>query len=65
MTKISFMSWLRMRKKLLDIEECTSIADIGYYNVTEIKNCIDDGMAVYIKKSKTNNSKKNNEFRKE
>ena len=38
-------------KKLLDIEECTVIADTGYYNATEIKNCIDDGMTVYIKKS--------------
>lgn len=52
-------------KKLLDIEECTVIADTGYYNAAEIKNCIDDGMTVYIKKSKANNSTKNNEFRKE
>lgn len=52
-------------KELLDIEECTVIADTGYYNATEIKNCIDDGMTVYIKKSKANNSTKNNEFRKE
>lgn len=40
-------------KKLLDIEECTVIADTGYYNATEIKNCIDDGMTVYIKKIKS------------
>lgn len=52
-------------KKLLDIEECTVIADTGYYNAAEIKNCINDGMTVYIKKSKANNSTKNNEFRKE
>ena len=31
----------------------------------KLKNCIDDGMTVYIKKSKANNSTKNNEFRKE
>lgn len=39
-------------KELLDIEECTVIADTGYYNATEIKNCIDDGMTVYIKNQK-------------
>ena len=52
-------------KELLDIKECTVIADTGYYNATEIKKCIDDGMTVYIKKSKANNSTKDNEFRKE
>lgn len=25
--------------ELLDIEECTVVADTGYYNATEIKNC--------------------------
>lgn len=52
-------------KELLGIETITVIADTGYYNATEIKNCIDDGMTVYIKKSKANNSTRNNEFRKE
>lgn len=52
-------------KELLDIETIKVIADTGYYNATEIKNCIDDGMTVYIKKSKANNSTRNNEFRKE
>ncbi|MBO5484747.1 MAG: IS1182 family transposase [Lachnospiraceae bacterium] len=50
---------------LLNIENSTVIADTGYYNGTEIKNCIDDGMKVYIKKAKANNSTKDNEFRKE
>lgn len=50
---------------LLGIEKTTVIADTGYYNGTEIKNCIDDGMKVYIKKAKANNSTKDNEFRKE
>lgn len=50
---------------LLELDECTVIADTGYYNGTEIKNCIDDGMAVLIKKAKANNSTKDNEFRKE
>ena len=38
--------------ELLNIEECTVVADTGYYNGTEIKNCIDDGMTVLIKKAK-------------
>lgn len=50
---------------LLESEECTVIADTGYYNASEIKNCVDDGMIVLIKKAKANNSTKNNEFRKE
>lgn len=51
--------------ELLDVESPTVIADTGYYNGTEIKNCVDDGMSVYIKKAKANNKTKNNEFRKE
>ena len=50
---------------LLDSEECTVIADTGYYNATGIKSCIDDGMTVLIKKAKANNRTKDNEFRKE
>lgn len=38
--------------ELLTTEAVTVIADTGYYNVTEIKNCVDDGMNVYIKKQK-------------
>lgn len=50
---------------LLETEDTTVLADTGYYNGTEIKNCIDDGLKVYIKKAKANNSTKDNEFRKE
>lgn len=50
---------------LLDVENPEVLADTGYYNGTEIKNCIDDGMKVYIKKARANNSTKDNEFRKE
>lgn len=50
---------------LLNIKNSTVIADTGYYNGAEIKNCIDDGMKVYIKKARANNSTKENEFRKE
>ncbi len=51
--------------ELLNVENLTAIADTGYYNGTEIKKCIDDGINVYIKKAKANNSTKDNEFRKE
>lgn len=51
--------------ELLDVESPTVIADTGYYNGTDIKNCVDDGMSVYIKKAKANNKTKDNEFRKE
>lgn len=51
--------------ELLKIDGPTVIADTGYYNGTDIKNCIDDDMTVYIKKAKANNKTKNNEFRKE
>lgn len=51
--------------ELLDVANPTIIADTGYYNGTEIKRCIDDGMNVYIKKTKANNSTRENEFRKE
>lgn len=50
---------------LLETEMSTVIADTGYYNGTEIKKCIDDGMNVFIKKAKANNSTKDNKFRKE
>lgn len=50
---------------LLETEECTVVADTGYYNASEIKNCLDDGMTVLIKKAKANNSTKDNEFRKD
>lgn len=50
---------------LLGTEKQKVLADTGYYNGTEIKNCIDDGMTVYIKKARANNSTKENEFRKE
>lgn len=51
--------------ELLEKESSTVLADTGYYNGTEIKNCVDAGMNVFIKKAKANNATKNNEFRKE
>ncbi|WP_333595545.1 IS1182 family transposase [Anaerospora hongkongensis] len=51
--------------EILEIESFTVIADTGCCNGAEIKNCIDDGMNVYIKKAKANNATKDNEFRKE
>ncbi len=51
--------------ELLEKESSTILADTGYYNGTEIKNCVDAGMNVFIKKAKANNATKDNEFRKE
>lgn len=50
---------------LLETENTTVLADTGYYNGTEIKKSIDEGMKVYLKKARANNSTKDNEFRKE
>lgn len=58
-------SMAKNASQLLEIDSPTVIADTGYYNGTDIKNCIDDGMTVYIKKAKANNKTKDNEFRKE
>lgn len=46
--------------ELLDVETPTVIAYTGYYNGTEIKNCVDDGISVYIKKARANNKTKDN-----
>lgn len=51
--------------ELLEKESSTVLADTGYYNGTEIKNCVDAGMNIFIKKAKANNATKDNEFRKE
>ncbi|HIU77098.1 MAG TPA: IS1182 family transposase [Candidatus Pelethocola excrementipullorum] len=58
-------SMAKNASELLEIDNTTVIADTGYYNATDIKNCIDDSMTVYIKKAKANNKTKYNEFRKE
>ena len=58
-------SMAKNASELLEIDNPTVIADTGYYNGSAIKNCIDDGMTVYIKKAKANNKTKDNEFRKE
>lgn len=34
--------------ELLNVDTPTVLADTGYYNGSEIKNCVDDGMNVYI-----------------
>ena len=48
--------------ELLEKESSTVLADTGYYNGTEIKNCVDAGMNVFIKKAKANNATKDNEL---
>lgn len=52
-------------KELLAVESTVVLADTGYYNGTEIKNCVDNNMTVYIKKAKANSATHNDEFRKE
>ncbi len=52
-------------KELLSCNTLEVVADTGYYNATDIKKCVDDGMTVYIKKARANSSTKNDEFRKE
>lgn len=52
-------------KGLVEPDEMAVIADTGYYNAPEIKKCVDTGMAVYIKKGKSNNTTKDSRYRKE
>ncbi len=52
-------------KELVKPDEMVVIADTGYYNAPEIKNCVDAGIAVYIKKGKSNNQTKENGYRKD
>ena len=49
-------------KKLVKPDEMTAIADTGYYNAPEIKRCVDAGISVYIKKSKSNNRTRENGY---
>ncbi len=49
-------------KELIEPGEMAVIADTGYYNAPEIKNCVDAGIGVYIKKCKSNNQTKENEY---
>ena len=51
-------------EKLAEPDEMVVIADTGYYNAPEIKNCIDAGIGVYIKKGKSNNQTRENRYRK-
>jgi len=50
--------------ELLDVESPILIADTGYYNGTEIKNCVDDGISAYIKKANANIKTKDKELQK-
>lgn len=52
-------------KKLLCKRKMKVLADTGYYNGTEIKECIDRKLQVLIKKSKANNQTHDNGFRKD
>ena len=52
-------------KELIEPDEMALIADTGYYSAPEIKNCVDAGIGVYIKKGKSNNQTKENGYRKD
>lgn len=52
-------------KELVEPDKMSVIADTGYYNAPEIKNCVDAGMNVYIRKGKSNNKTKENRYRKD
>ncbi len=41
------------------------VVDTGYYNASEIKQCVDKKLTIFIKRSKANNKTKNNEYRKD
>lgn len=60
-TKIVLNAYQEVLNKTYNLVD----ADTGYYNASEIKNCLDDGMTVLIKKAKANNSTKDYEFRKD
>lgn len=38
-------------KDLVQPDKTTSLSDTGYYNKQEIKNCVDAGITVYIKRT--------------
>jgi len=52
-------------KSILKKRKLKVVADTGYYNAEEIKNCIDKKVTLYIKKSKANNKTGKNEYRKD
>lgn len=52
-------------KKTLNKRKITVIADTGYYNAQEIKNCISKKIKVYIKKPIANNKTGDAAYRKE
>ena len=45
-------------KKILDVEKIETLADKGYYNTVEIKECIDNGIIPYIPEPESTVSKK-------
>ena len=52
-------------QELVEPDEMTVLADTGYYNAPEIKNCVDAGISVYIKKGKSNNKTKESRYKKD
>ena len=52
-------------KEQVEPDEMVAIADTGYYNTLEIKNCVDADIAVYIVKGKSNNQTQDSRYRKD
>lgn len=52
-------------KSLLKKRKMMVVVDTGYYNASEIKQCVDKKLTIFIKRSKANNKTKNNEYRKD
>lgn len=48
-------------KSLLKKRKMMVVVDTGYYNASEIKQCVDKKLTIFIKRSKANNKTKNNE----
>lgn len=52
-------------KELVEPEEMAAVADTGYYHGEEIKECVDAGITVYVKKGKSNNGTNEDGYRKD
>ena len=44
-------------KEILEVEEIEVLADKGYYNSTEIKECVDSGITPYVADPEVKDSK--------
>jgi CheY-like chemotaxis protein len=52
-------------KDTLEVAQIDAVADMGYYNGDEVKQCLDDGMVPYLPKPNTSAKSKLGLFGKE